>query len=590
MKEKIFKPYKVIIALALLAQILVFAVFGENSYLQVQDDLDLFVPHFQMLKNNHAFFAHGVTVPMIGGLSRDLFGSEFSLYNIMFAFLPSYVAYMIGYFLKIFIGMFSMMLLAKEVYGERYERYKPIVAIVSTAYGMIPVFPTYGIAFTSVPFIIWLIIKLYKTDTFVTLHKSKKPIYRRILLYIAVFCYPILSYFSYHGFFILCYMCLAVIILWIKDKRFPMSTFVSVCVLALGYVTFEYRLFGAMLFDDTVTIRSTMVHADVSFGEAMRLAYTEFLNASFHCEDSHTYIILPVVLIGVLVINIRHIIKGEGKKCFREPVNLCVLVIIFNCLVCGMYSFKPFRDLLETLVSKLTGFDFSRTSFFNPVLWYMALACVCIYIYDNLVGKWKGLPCLIATFALAVVMLVPQMYNNFYINCYNQAYKLIKHKDTSTLNYREFYSEDFFDEIKTDMEYSEEWVAAYGLHPGVLVYNGFATLDGYLGMYSQEYKDKWTEVEAPAFEGSPYFKMYFEEWGARVCLYSGSDENTYDSLRIMDPSDKRLMANTDLLKEMDCKYILSRVKFDNEDEAGVELTHTYTDENGPYTIYVYSLK
>lgn len=581
--------HKYVIAILLGMQVLVFAFYREQSYIQVHDNLDLFVPHFQMLKNNNAFFAHGTVLPMIGGLSRDLFGSEFSLYNIFYAIFPSFVAYMIGYALKIVIGMTSMCLLGKDIYGDKYIEYKPIIMVVGLGYGLIPVFPTYGIAFTSVPVIIWLVRRLH-IGASLAVNRDRHNVFVRIMLYLGVFCYPLISYFSYHGFFILCYMVCAVIILWIKDKKFPLSTFISICVLAAGYVVFEYRLFSAMLFDDTVTIRSTMVHGDVTVVEALKLAVGEFFRASFHSQDSHTYVILPVVLIGLVIINVLNIRAGKARKCITEPINLVMLVIIFNCLIYGFYEFKPFRDIIETLISKLTGFDFSRTSFFNPVLWYMALAIVCIRLIDSGIKNAKLYAGAIATVAVVAVMLAPQVYNDFYYTCYNQAYKLLLHKETSTLNYEEFYSEEFFEDIKSDMNYEGEWSVAYGLHPAVLVYNGFSTLDGYLGMYSQDYKDKWAAVEAPAFEGSPYFKTYFEEWGARVCLYSGSDENTYDAVRIMELNDKRLMADTDKLKELGCRYIISRVEFDNADEAGVTLYKTYTDSNGPYTIYVYMLE
>ena len=143
--------------------------------------------------------------------------------------------------------------------------------------------------------------------------------------------------------------------------------------------------------------------------------------------------------------------------------------------------------------------------------------------------------------------------------------------------------------IKEDIAYDGEWSASYGFHPAILSYNGIASVDGYLGMYSQEYKDKWTKVIEPAFPGSPSISDYFLSWGARVNLISASDENTYAPLRVMDPVDKRLVADMDELKSLDCKYIFSRVEFSNAGETGLSLVGTYTHEKSPYTIYVYRL-
>ena len=566
---------------ALLAlQAAVFLIFRGESYPQVHDNLDLFMAHYEMLKKWSLWFAHGVDAPILHGVSRDLFGSEFNLYNFFYIILPGIWAYLAGYAAKIAVGIISFSLLAKDIYKEKAEKYTPIITVISVAYSFIPVFPTYGIAFTSVPLIVLFLRRLYFAKTL----KEKIP------YYIGVFLYPLLSYFSYHGFFILGYMVIAAIILWIRDKKFPGSTFTSVIILSLGYIVFEYRLFGAMLFNnDTVTIRTTMDHGSITFAQAIATAFAEFVNASFHSEDSHTYVILGVVLVAILIINTSYIIKKEGKKILSDPINLVMLWIIFNVLIFGLYQYEPFRHLFETLIPPLTGFEFARTAYFNTFLWYAELLLVCVRMYDSKKTYLKLCANIIVTLAILAVMFVPQVYNDFYYTCYNQAYKIIKNKETSTVNYNEFYSTALFQKIIDDIDYSGEWSAAYGLHPAVLNYNGIATVDGYLGMYSQEYKEKWTKVIEPALEGSPSLKSYFEGWGARVSLYSGSDENTYAPLRVMELEDNRLVVNIDELRSLDCKYIFSRILFTNSDELGLTLTGTYTDESSPYTIYVYSL-
>nr|WP_297705359.1 DUF6044 family protein [uncultured Butyrivibrio sp.] len=589
MIDKFKKNWYLYLTGALLAlQAAVFLIFRGESYLQIHDNLDLFMAHYEMLKKAGIWFAHGVDAPIMHGISRDLFGSEFLIYNLFYILLPGVWAYLAGYAAKIAVGIISFRMLAKDIYQDRYETYKPLIVVISVAFGIIPVFPTYGIAFTSVPLIILLLRRLYMADSF----KKRLPYYA------AVFLYPLLSYFSYHGFFILCYMVVAVIILWIRDKHFPVSTFASIVILSLGYIAFEYRLFAAMLFTDTVTIRTTMDHGDLSLGQALVTAFNEFVDASFHSEDSHTYVVLGVVLIAIVIINFLHVKKKESKKILTDPINLVMLWIIFNVLIFGLYQYEPFRHLFETLVPPLTGFEFARTAFFNTFLWYAELLLVCTRMYDAAkanacmsgsknFGVLKPLANVIVTLSLLVVMFVPQVYNDFYYTCYNQAYKVIKHRDTSTVNYNEFYSTKLFDKIIDDIDYKGEWSAAYGMHPAVLNYNGIASIDGYLGFYAQEYKEKWIAVTAPALDNSPSLKSYFMGWGARVSLFSASDENTYAPLRHMELTDKRLLVNMDELKSLDCKYIFSRIEFSNSDDLGLKLIGCYTDESSPYEIYVY---
>ena len=97
----------------LIVQLAVFLIFRENSYLQVHDNLDLFMAHYRMIGRNGAWFAHGVTMPMLHGISRDLLGSEWNLYNMCYILLPGVWAYLCGYFLKQIIGFFSFLFLAK---------------------------------------------------------------------------------------------------------------------------------------------------------------------------------------------------------------------------------------------------------------------------------------------------------------------------------------------------------------------------------------------------------------------------------------------------------------------------------------------
>lgn len=566
--------YVVVVELLIFMQAAVFLFFRENSYIAVHDNLDLFVAHLQIMKYNHAFFSHDTLLPMLGGISRNTFGSEFSLYNILYFIFSNFTAYMLGYGFKIAMGFFSFLLLAKDIYQERYLQYRPILFILALAFGLIPVFPTYGIAFTSVPLLIWLLRRIYKSP--------------RWYLFVFLFCYPFVSYFSYFGFFLLAYMVCGFIILWIRDKKLPKTILLSIPVLAAGYVCFEYRLFAQMLLDDTVTIRTTMVNGNLSFGEVLGSIGSVFVNTIFHAQDSHMYVVLPVCMIGLVLLNVYYIKKKEWKHILTDSCNLTFLFILFNCIVYGLYDCKGFRTLFETLLPPLTGFQFNRTLFFNTFLWYALLFLLLKRLYDTKKSGWKRLANIIAVFAVLIVMFEPQVYNDFYYTCYNNAYRILKHAEPSSLNYSEFYSADLFDEIKADIDYHQgEWSVAYGMHPAVLQYNGISTLDGYLGLYSQEYKEKFREIIAPALEQSPEFKTYFDDWGARAYIFAGSGENTYNPVRNQNITDHRLYMNTEAFEQMGGTYIFSRIAIDNMNDLGLELAGKYENESSPYVIYVY---
>ena len=76
---------------------------------------------------------------------------------------------------------------------------------MAVAFALLPVYPMYAICFSSMPLILYLLIRIYE-----------KPEWQ---LFLMVFLYPFLSYFTFFGAFILGYLLIAIVILWIKDRK-----------------------------------------------------------------------------------------------------------------------------------------------------------------------------------------------------------------------------------------------------------------------------------------------------------------------------------------------------------------------------------
>lgn len=573
MKKLISHWYLVIAAGFLLFAGLVFALCGENSIIAVHDNLDLFIPQFQMMKNTGTFWAHGADVPFLGGISRDSLPAEFSLYTMLYMLLPAYPAYITGYLLKIVIAIFSCVLLAKDMYGEKYENYKPIVYLMGLAYGALNVFPAFGIPFASIPLVIYLNRKIYRTPS--------------VKWYAALFFYPLLSYFSYFGLFILAYMAVSVIWLWIKDRHFPGRSFLGILVLSAGCIACEYRLFGMMLLSDEVTIRSTMEAGSFTAGEIIKNIGEVFTKGMFHAESVHTYLVLPVCIVYFLYLNITYIREKNVKGIFHDLYNLLMLVLVFNSVVYGIYYWEGFRKVVEAICPPLTGWQFNRTVFFSPFLWYAAFFLVLKRLYDSRRKLLKLSADFLAVAAVLIIVLSGTRYNDLYYTCRSQAYSLLKGKTTDQLSFGEFYSEELFEKAKQDIGYNGQWSAAYGFYPATLEYNNIATLDGYLGFYSQEYKEAFRKIIAPALDRVEASREYYDTWGARAYLYSGTDLSIVNASRTYSVTDHDIYIDIDAFKALGGEYIFSRIELTNFAEAGLVLVGSYTDEASPYTLYVY---
>lgn len=353
----------------LLGETAIFMLCRKNIYVGICDNLDLFIVQLKMLHDNNAFFAQNQNMQMLGGIDRNYFPTEFSLYNLLYLILPDIYAYITGYILKLLISFASCMLLARLLLQDSCKRYEKPVVLVSAAFALLPLYPMYELCFASIPLILYLLIRIYRQPKW--------------YLYIAVFFYPFVSYFTFFGAFILGYLLIAIVILWIRDKKPSVSLMLALLVLAAGFVCFDYRLFDIMLMSDDETIRSTMVIASYGAADLWKCFVDVFLRGFSHARSAHTYIVLPVCALYFIWNNMRYITKRKQGKFYTDLFNLTVLFILFNCAVHALYYWEPLRNLMEILVPPLKGFQYGRTIFFNTFAWYFAFFIVIREIFDK---------------------------------------------------------------------------------------------------------------------------------------------------------------------------------------------------------------
>ncbi len=568
-----------LIGIFITAVFAMYMIVGENSYIAVPDNLDLFVAQYQMMKNTGTFWAHGADVPFLNGISRDNLPGEFYLYSILYMIFPAYIAYVLGYILKIVIALVSCLLLFKDFFPD--EKPGDIAYLSAFAYGILNLFPAFGIPFASIPLVIYLLRRIYRIGL-----KREAVKY-----YILLFLYPVVSYFSYFGMFILGYLVLAIIWRLISDKKLSLSLCISLIVLSAGFVIFEYRLFGTMLLSDEITIRSSMKDASMGISEIIGESFSVFKNGMMHADDAHSYFVFPVCMIYLVFLNAGYVIKRDFKGIVHDIYNFFFVLLIFNSAVYGIYYSEAVRDFVALVLPPLTGWQFNRTIFFSPFLWYGMFFIVCRRMAKRSNVLLRISARVLPVIAVFVILLFSGHYNDLYDTAYGTAYRLKTGHEVDRLSYREFYSTELFDKIKSDLGYEEdEWAVAYGMHPAVLEYNGISTLDGYLGFYSQDYKEKFRRVIAPALDRKENTRIYFDDWGARCYLYSGTDDSIVMPTKSMaGVTDTNLYADTEALRELSCKYIFSRIELGNAKEKGLLSVGTYEDESSPMTIYVYRL-
>lgn len=568
----------ILAGLIFFGEAVILLVFRKNIYVGICDNLDLFITQLKMLRDSGAFFARDKAMPVLGSIDRDYFPSEFSLYNMLYLVLPDIYAYIAGYLLKLLLAFFSSLLLARLLLREKYKSYEKITVLTAAAFALLPVYPMYAMCFSSMPLILYLLVSVYQ-----------KP---KWWLYLMVFLYPLVSYFTFFGAFILGYLLIAIVILWIRDKKLPLSLVGALVVLMAGYVCFEYRLFGIMLMSDEETIRSTMVVASYGISDLWKCFLDVFLHGFSHAKSVHTYFVLPVCILYFIWNNIQYITGRKSGKLYTDIFNLTVLFILFNCLVYALYFWEPLRNLVETILPPLKGFQYGRTIFFNTFAWYFAFFIVVKRLLDE---KHRGgvfwlIPYAACIIAILAVVGTQCEYSDFYNTCYCNLYKLLKHKEVNQLSYNEFYGGALIGEIKADINYTpDKGACAYGFHPAMLSYNGITTIDGYCGYYSQDYKERFRAAIAPTLDANENWRTYYDEWGCRAYLFSASGENIYDFGANTAAVPQDILIDEPALKGLGCDYIFSRVEITNADEMPLHLINVYQDGEMPYSVYLYEL-
>ncbi len=590
-----------------------YCAIGENSYIGVHDNMDLFIAQFAMLRNTGTFFSHGVSAPFLGGVSRDVLPGEASLYTVLYMIFSPFTAYIIGYVLKIVIAIFSCVLLfadctilsgkksdvkeccvnasffdrARFCLKEEYAPELNLAVGVGFLYGVLNLFPAFGISFASIPLIIYLLRRVYLTDK----SDDTKRIRKMAGYIVLIFCYPFLSYFSYFGFFILGYLFIGIIWLWIRDKRPSIGLVAALVVLSLGFVAFEYRLFGIMLFSDVTTIRDTMAQSYVPVAELPALILDVFVNGMMHAEDCHKFFVMPVCLLYLAILNAGYVYKKNFRGIFTDVYNLCALILLFNAVVYGIYFIREVNDVFAVIVPPLKGFQFNRTVFFSPFIWCAMLFIIAYRMCNKGILK-SVLAYAVIAVSVVFVILTPTRYNDLRNTLYHVVKENVLGNKLDDLNYRDFYSEELFADVKRAIGYKDgEWAVAYGMHPAILEYNGIATLDGYLGFYPQSYKEEFRKVIAPALSKNPDSASYFDDWGARCYLYSGTDATIVMATKSMyGVTDNNIYIDAGELKKLGCKYLFSRIDISNAHEEGLFPVGEYSGHGSPYNIYVYGLE
>jgi hypothetical protein len=375
------------------------------------------------------------------------------------------------------------------------------------------------------------------------------------------------------GFF---FFLAAVFMLWLWDgivgKRWCLPFLGGILGMGFIYAAVDYRLLASLVVTDEPTSRNEFISSRLHLTQSLRLALTNFMYGHNHVKTLHTWIILPVTLLTLLML--------MAKRSWRsEPAaRLFIMLLALNLLLSVWYAFwfhiawKPLKEQFALL----TTFNFARFHFLRPMVIYVGFALACLLLWRK-GGKWGRLGSK-AAIALQVLLLFG----------FNEE---IVYRVEREPSFREFYAEEQFRDIEAYIGQPKEAyrVASIGLHPAIAQYNGFYTLDTYNNYYPLSYKHAFREVIAKELKKSPKLKSYFDHWGGRCYLFVAELGQKYDYRKNSAKQIRHLDLNMDALKQLGGRYIFSALPIRNAKDNQLKLLHIFNHERSAWKVYLYEV-
>ena len=301
--KKIFnKWYLAFVAVIIVFITAIFVICGTNAIITIDNNLDLYVPLFKVMKDTKTFFSHRIYLPLYDMLLRDYLPSEFKLQTMLYYILPTFGAYVANIIAKIIISIISMILLGKELSGETFGKKVSLWVLLGLLYGLIPIVPYYGIAYSAVPLVIYLIIKAKRVND--------------IKSYLPFLIYPVLSDLRSLGVIILSGFFVFIIVDSIKNKKVLLRYILKFLLLLTGYGLVEYRF----------------IQGAVKYAFSIKPIFIAPLSELSKNVSSIIFAIVGIVVVTAAAILISKAKEDEGAKDYKIAniaFAVSVLVLLF---------------------------------------------------------------------------------------------------------------------------------------------------------------------------------------------------------------------------------------------------------------------
>lgn len=610
-------------------------ILGGEYMFAVHDNLDHHAAIIQYIHDENLLFSLFEEFPIMGGMPGYYFLSYLSLG------LSGVLEWLLGYFnsqivirtIGVMLGYVSMRFLAGQLFREQTQGQINLVKIISILYAITPVSLIRTLSFAVLPLI---------AGTFLYLQRHRRFAKKAFLC----FFFPFFSYFNSLTLFALGFWGIGLAADWIKNRKANRNLLAAFGMYAFGTFISDLPVFLLVLHSSE---SNRGLHSPVSqfdtgkFFEAV--LFGQYHAMSYH----HYILMWCVLcgLVFFLLKYVKERERSQGKICmvlaagilfwltaafmqaYQETNRRTGILLIDGFQWGRIIGWGRFLWMVMFMIAGFSGIKQKRSSakgrtFYIKRLLLAAMALACMYLILNRVFGATGFPNqwssflsdanrnVLNAFRWAAIGLfsIGLFFESGKLACIGMGAVLAVHgafvitsndlytdttrsviynyrniKDDHSITFEEFFSEELFENIKEEIHYAGEGVAAYGFHPSVLLYNGFHTIDGYLSIHPMRNQTEFRKIIAPYLEMDSYYQSYYDDWGGRMYLFG---ELGVAPTRKKEAKPSPLYINTSAFKEYGGSYIFSRAQISNASELGLRLVEDFDCEGGIYHIYVYS--
>ncbi len=528
-------------------------ILQENAHIRVHDNLDSNLAWYKVLARSGELFGgvNGAIPQIINGLlSRNAFGTEYSVIVWLYAIFPTMVAYGFSQALTRVVAFFGMYLLLKK-HLLPGERWMTLNVAASLAFALTPFWPSGMLSTLGMPLALWAFLNIRNGEG--TLKD-----------YLVLTLLPLYSSIVLGFFFFLSAMAVFWLVDLLKGKGWNFRFLFSIAYMSFVYMIVEYRLLFSFLFKGEPNSRDEYFHAELPLWRVARLTLKNYVFGHTHVMTVHTLFILPATLIALYFV--------FSKKLWKQE-KLFVFLFTLNFVLSLWYAFWFYEGWLP-ITKKfhfMDTFNFARYHFLRPLVIYASFALALKII--SLQGfSWSKT----AKWLAVMQILLLGLFND----------EIIYQKKPSV---KQFYAEELFQEIKEHIALPQEEyrVASIGIHPAIAQYNGFYTLDTYNNFYPLSYKHEFRKIIEQELAKNKTIRKYFDKWGGRCYIFTAQLGKRYmikkDSKRHL----RDLQLNTDVFKELGGTFIFSALPIDNAEENQLTLEKVFVSKLSAWKIYLY---